>query len=368
MKKRILWMMIIALFVVGCSNQDQSTNQPSTNVKYEKFSASFFDTFDTLIEFISYNATEEDFHEQNEWVQSEFRRLHQLYDNYHSYEGINNIKTVNEQAGKEPVKVDKDLLELVLFAKKESEEVTDKTNIAMGSVLKIWHDYREAGLDDPGNAELPPMELLQEAAEHIDLDKVIVDSQASTIYIEDAQLQLDLGAVAKGYATELIAQSLMEKGAESAIISAGGNVRLIGKPLDGVRDFWGIGIRNPNFDVQDNEPQEAEILFINNTSIVTSGDYQRYYMVGQKRFHHLIDPVTLMPSDEFRSVTVVTENSAKADFLSTALFLMNYEEGKAFVEKLEGVEALWILDDEVIVTTEGLEKHLKSKGASGTLQ
>lgn len=100
-------------------------------------------------------------------------------------------------------------------------------NVAFGSVLSIWHDYRERGIDDPLSAKLPPMEKLREAAAHTDIDKVVIDEAASTVYLADPEMRLDVGAAAKGYAVERACRAAEEKGIESLLVSVGGNVRAI---------------------------------------------------------------------------------------------------------------------------------------------
>lgn len=360
--KKIISISIIAILITsllaGCSLGKDKV--------YEKYSDSFFGTFDTLVQVVGYTETEEEFNAYVEKINSRLAHLHKLYDIYNSYEGINNIKTINDNAGIKPVEVDKEIIDLIIFAKDWYKRTNGQTNIAMGSVLRIWHDYRDEGESNPENAKLPPMDDLLEANQYTDIDNVIVDRDKGTVYLADEKMRLDVGAIAKGYAVELVAKEIMEEGLTSGIISAGGNVRVLDKPLDDVREKWGIGVQNPDSFILPNEDSILETLFINNSSVVTSGDYQRYYIVDGKRIHHLIDPKTLMPGDYFRAVTLVAEDSGVADFLSTAVFLMPYEEGKKLVNSIDGVEALWIMHDGAIEVTDGMKEIMKSYGATGS--
>lgn len=351
-----LAVLLTVLFFAGCKKETKS--------EYTKYSGTFFDTFDTMTMVVAYTKSEQEFNHYFEKIRARFEQLHKLYDIYNDYEGINNIKTINDNAGIKPVKVDKEIIELILFAKDWYKRTGGVTNIAMGPVLSIWHDYREAGKDDPENAKLPPMEKLKNAAKYTDIDKVIVDNKNSTVYLSDKRMSLDVGAIAKGYATEIVAKEIMAEGLKSGIISAGGNVRVLGKPLDGVRERWGIGIQNPDKSIVSDD-SNLDTVFLNNESVVTSGDYQRYYIVNGKVYHHLIDPKTLMPGEYYHSVTVVAQDSGVADFLSTTLFLLPYEKSRALVESLNGVEALWVMPDGKIEATDGMKKIMKSYGATG---
>ncbi|NLY29618.1 MAG: FAD:protein FMN transferase [Firmicutes bacterium] len=330
---------------------------------YEKYTESFFDTFDTVVVVVAYNRSQEEFDSYFSKIHQRFRELHRLYDIYHEYPGINNVKTINDHAGIKPVKVDKEIIDLILFAKQLYNQTAGKTNIAMGAVLQIWHEYRDAGRSNPETAELPPMDDLRKALEHTDIDKVIVDEENSTVYLADSQMSLDVGAVAKGYAAELVMREMTAQGLKSAMISAGGNIRTLGKPLDGIRERWGVGIQDPQQSIF-SENGLLDVVFINDGSVVSSGDYQRYYVVDGKRYHHLIDSVTLMPAEYYRSVTVVAEDSGVADYLSTELFLLPWPESRKLAEKV-GVEALWVMPDGTVETTPGLKNIMRSQGASG---
>lgn len=358
MKKKISMILVLIIFTTSLSS--------CTKDKYNKYSDSFFDTFDTITQIVGYANTEEEFKSYVEDIHERMIELHKYYDKYNNYEGINNIKTINDNAGKQPVKVDKDIIDLIQFSKDMYYNNGMETNIALGSVLNIWTHYREMAEEDPDNAMVPPMDELQEANKHTDINKVIVDLEDSTIYLEDPLMSLDVGAVAKGFATEIVAKEIEEKGFNSCVISAGGNIRTIGKPLDGIRERWGIGIQNPDMVIGNNESNVLDTVFVNDASVVSSGDYQRYYMVGDKAYHHLIDPKTLMPGDYYRAVTVVTANSGEADFLSTTVFMLPFDESKEFVESKDGLEALWVFKDGSVEATEGMKRIMRSQGKTGS--
>jgi thiamine biosynthesis lipoprotein len=362
MTKRITaYILIISLLLMlaGC--------RPNPYAGYVKYSDSFFDSFDTWTQVVAYTKSEEEFNQYFEQIHNRFQELHKLYDIYNTYEGINNIKTINDQAGKQPVKVDQEIIDLILFSKEWYQRTGGKMNIAMGSVLKIWHDYRTEGLDMPEKAALPPLEMLEAAAQHTDINQVIVDEKEMTVYLADPDMRLDVGGIAKGFATEIVAEEIMAAGLKSGIISAGGNIRVIGVPYDGVRAKWSIGIQNPDESIVSNEGV-LETVFVSDTSVVSSGDYQRYYYVDGKAYHHIIDPQTLMPGEYYRAVSVIVEDSGLADYLSTALFLMPFEESLALADSIKGLEALWVMPDGTVKTTAGLKKIMKSQGATNSLK
>lgn len=360
MKKVVIGFLTLALvtsFIIGCQKEEKKP--------YQKYSESFFDTFDTLTQVVGYTKSEEEFKSYVDKIHTRFLELHKLYDIYNNYDGINNIRTINDNAGIKPVKVDKEIIDLILFSKEWYERTSGETNIAMGPVLRIWSQYRDDAEYDPQNAKLPPMEELLDAAKYTDINKVIVDEEKNTVYLEDSRMSLDVGAVAKGFATEIVAKEIMADGFKSGMISAGGNVRVLEKPLDGIRERWGIGIQNPKKSIV-SDSNLLDTIFINNASVVTSGDYQRYYVVDDKIIHHLIDSQTLMPGEYYSAVTVLTEDSGMADFLSTTVFLMPYEQSRKLVDSLEGVEAIWIMKDGTVEATDGMKKIMKSNGASGS--
>lgn len=351
MKKIILSLAL--LFLGACSPKGED---PADIQKYER---TFFDTFDTIVSYVEYTDSEENFNANADYVEEEFNRLHKLYNTYESYQGLTNIRDVNNQAGQGPVKVEDDLVDLVNFSIDGYESISPKLNIAMGSVLEIWQTYRDQASENPDQAKLPPMEDLKAAQAHTNIGDIKVDEDKGTIEILDPDLRINLGATAKGYATELVADGLEKRGVKSAIISAGGNVKTLGSPLDG-REAWGIGIQNPDNALGTSSEQLKESLFIPGTqSVVTSGTYQRFYQVNGETYHHIIDPDTLMPGAYYKSLSVMTEDSALADFLSTAAFLLPLDESKALLEA-QGAQGLWIMPDNSMEYTQGMEDYMSS--------
>ena len=343
----ILLVLILSLLLTGCG---ADTAQAAG--AYQKFSGTFFGSFDTITSVIGYAQDQATFDRVFADVQTTFNHYHQVFDGYNEYDGVHNLWYVNRHAGEGPVQAEEELIDLLLWLKEYQPQTRGQVNVALGSVLKIWHNYRNLGVAVPG------MDELHAALAHTDFDKVIIDKAQGTIHFLDPEIQLDLGAVAKGYTVEIVAQQMLTSDMPSFIIRAGGNVRSGMKPLDG-RARWGVGIQDP-FEPNNNK----DVMFFTGLSAVTSGDYQRYYTVDGVRYHHLIDPETLMPGTHMRAVTIVTEDSGLADLLSTTVFLMPYEEGRAYVDALEGVEAYWVLNDGTVQYTSGMEKILSSLGAS----
>lgn len=322
--------------------------------KQKRYEAEFLLLFDTVTQIVGYANSKEDFSEYAQLIYDNLKEYHELYDIYNDYDGINNIKTINDNAGIKPVKVDKRIIDLLLFSK-EAYELTDgKVNVAFGAVLEVWHDYREEGTEDPETAELPPMDVLKEKVKHTDINKVIINEADSTVYLEDKEMSLDVGAIAKGYATEMVTNIAVEHGYKNGMISVGGNVKTVGGKGDSKED-WKVGIQNPDLEADN---KELYILNFKDDSLVTSGVYQRFYTVDGKQYHHIIDPETLMPSDYFTAVTILCKNSGMADALSTAVFNMPYEEGKEFVENLPDTEALWVFKDGSKKFSTGFEDYI----------
>lgn len=309
--------------------------------------------FDTHTVILGYEESEELFETRADEIIEKLRYYHRLFDIYYEYDGINNLKTVNDKGADGPVKVEKPVIDLLSYSKEIYGLTAGKTNIAMGSVLSIWHSYREKGIDDPASAQLPPMEELERAARHVDIEGIFIDEENGTVELLDEKMSLDVGAVAKGYSVEMTARYCEEKGYTGYALSVGGNVRCIGAKPDGKK--WEIGVQNP--DTGSSDPYVSKV-YLTNEALVTSGVYQRYYTVAEQDYHHIIDPKTLMPSGRYASVSVISRDSGLADALSTALFNMTEEEGKTIAENAEA-EVLWVYPDGTLKMTDGFSEYTK---------
>ena len=340
MRRAVLLIVMISILLTGCASR---SHQPE-RVSYTATYLTFFDTLTTIKGFAE---SEAEFQAMVQKIHDELEEYHQLFDIYNDYD-IPNLKTVNDSAGVAPVKVDERIIALLLDCKAYYELTNHKVNAAMGSILSLWHDARTHGINDPVNAALPDTNALLLAAEHMDFSCVAINEADSTVFITDPDVSLDVGAVAKGWA----AQRVAENAPSGPLISVGGNVCATG-PKDESGTPWVVGIQNPD------SSDYLHTIYLTKGSVVTSGDYQRAYTVDGKSYHHIIDPDTLYPSAHWRSVTIVCEDSGLADALSTALFVLPQEEGQALLDQC-GAMALWVCMDGTILYSPGFETLIRT--------
>lgn len=273
-----------------------------------------------------------------EEIENIYQEYHQLTDRYHPYEGIINLYTIYHNVdASETLTLSPKLYTLLKYGEAWYEKSNHLLDITMGNVIDIWKNYRER------KNGVPTIEELQKALE----------SKTELVLLPDYKIKnnhpnLDLGALAKGYVTNIVSDYLKENHVTSFIINAGGNV-FVGEKKRGT---YKIGIENP-----DQSGSIFKTVLGNNISVVTSGGYERNYEYNGKQYHHIIHPVTLFPTDYMKSVTVITKDSALGDALSTILFLMDVEEGMEYIKTYKEVEAIWYLNDGTIKKTEGVTQY-----------
>lgn len=335
MKKRILAFILSILLLIlsvssfsGCFQINKGTTQT-------------FDYFDTYSMLTTYCPRQE-FVACTAEFDSILEKYHRLFDIYNSYEGTVNLKDLNEKAHLAPVAVSDELFNALKLAKELYTVTNGKFNVAIGALTSIWHDAREHSINHPESAYIPSPEQISKALLHTDINSLILNEEERTVFYSDPKLLLDFGAIAKGYVTSALYERFTELELDNFLINLGGNVASHGtKPQN---KPWIIEIENP---LKDKSLGYNNAIKLNDMTVVTSGSYQRNFIYNGKEYSHIIEALSGYPADIFTSVSIQapSSSSALADALSTALFCMSYEEGLSIIEKLDGVEALWIFKD-----------------------
>ena len=233
--RRLPFLPLTLLLLAGCAGTPAAAPSPGL----PRYEATFLTLFDTVTTIKGYAADEAGFQAMAPYTQPGVREYHQLYHIYNDYPGVVNLKRANAAAGGPPVKVEQPILDLLLFCREVYTETEGRVNAAMGSVLSLWHEAREAGINAPEHAALPDRAALEEAALHTDFSSVVIDEAASTVQITDPETRLDVGAIAKGYAVEQVCR----QAPAGLLVSVGGNIRATGPKADG--QPWVVGIQSP---------------------------------------------------------------------------------------------------------------------------
>lgn len=335
MKMKKILILICLLFLIGCT----------TNAKQYYSKTVIDNSFDTFLTLKLSATNQEEFDELCKEMLTEYNLCSQLFDIYHEYAEINNLKTVNDNAGIKPIKVDQRIIDVLNLAISYSNLLPNTFDVTAGAILKKWHEFREQG-NNGLNPPLLTLKELQKLQESTGLQYLEINQEEQTVYLTKKEVSLDVGAIAKGYTAELLAKIAQDNKVNSGYINIGGNNRLLGEKLDGTN--WVVGLQDPN--------SEGSILTLKinkELSIVTSGDYQRYYLADNDiKYHHIINLETLFPSNYYHSVTVITKDSGIADILSTALFNLPLTESINFIQKYNEnhdlIQVIWILNEEAI--------------------
>lgn len=347
MKRTILIFISLLMILSGCKS--------SSLQAYDFTSISL--GFDTAISFRAYCHNEEEFNQYKEVLIKRYQEYDQIFSYYDEYP--NNLYHLNHHAGSE-VKVHPEIISLLKEAKEYQQLTHSQFDVTIGAMLSIWHQYREQA-ELLEIYQIPNDDELLKVKEHRGFENIVINEEKSTVLIKDTKMSLDFGGIAKGYATQQIANQLHEMGLQHGFINAGGNVVIIGPKADNSPIRVGLQIPDAS------KMQTNSLLSIaidQPMAFVTSGNYQRYYEVDGQKYHHIIDPDTNMPATHFDSVTIITPDSTLADALSTALFNMSLTEG---VDLLKTMKQQGISIDVIWVSKEPLQKmdslyEMKSEG------
>lgn len=287
------------------------------------------------------------------------KKIHNTFQRTESKTGDNSeLYELNKQAGKnEYIPVSDDLFYLIKKSLEFADETNGRFNPAIGALVDLWDISSDTNEEE--NKTRPTDKEINEKLELIDYRLIELDEANKSVLIPKKGMIIDLGAIAKGYAADKLAEYFKKQGIKHAILDVGGNIYALGERYaenaDGVK-LWGIGIRKPF------SGDSIGTLFVENKTVVTSGIYERYFIDDDedKLYHHILDSNTGFPvENELVSVTIITDNSTLADALSTAVFSMGLNEGMNFVENYENIEAVFVYYDEnndmVIAKSSGVD-------------
>lgn len=315
-KALIIVILILVLSFVGCEKKEDK--EPLSKTEF---------MMDTVMTIKIYDKKDE------EILDKAFDRIKEIEGRMSNTIENSDISKINKEAGKNPVEVDEEVYKVLTKAKYFAELTDGAYEPTIGPLVELW-DIRNEGKNDKHT--IPTKEDIKKAANKVDYRKLEL-LEGNKVFLKEEGMKLDLGGIAKGYAGDETTRVLKENGVSSGIVDLGGNIYAIGSK-EGDKD-WKIGIQNP----KETRGSYAGIVEVEDTSVVTSGDYERYFEVDGKRYHHIIDSKTGYPVDnELSAISIVTESSTDADALSTALFVLGREKSEELLKNLEGIEVLYL--------------------------
>ncbi|MDG3085354.1 FAD:protein FMN transferase [Vibrio hannami] len=276
-----------------------------------------------------------------------YLQLQQFAQRFTVNQSQSELMHVNNNAGVRPVRVKADLYELIKKAQKISIDKANPFNIVIGPLVKAWR----IGFDD---AKLPTNIELEDKLCIVDPTKVVFDDLYQTVYLAQAGMQIDLGAIAKGYFADQIKEYLISQKVEHGYINLGGNVLTIGGSPDNNPKAWNVGIQNP----LSSRGEISRVVPLTNQSMVTSGVNERYFESNGQRYHHLLDAKTGKPiATNIASVTIISNHSVDGEIWSTAGFLSSTEQALAYLNRQVGIEAVLISNQGQVYVTKGLSDN-----------
>ncbi len=260
------------------------------------------------------------------------------------YADDSELSAINRNAGIKPVRVSTDTLEIIKTAVHAGEETEGGFDVTIGPLVKLW-DFKKG--------VLPPAADVAERLPLVGFHNIVVDAGASTVFLKKTGVQIDLGGIIKGFAADKAVEVLRKNGIEDGIVAVAGDIKAFGRQPDGRP--WNIGIQNPR--PQGDADGLLATINLETQGISTSGDYQRYFIKGGIRYHHLLNPRTGFPESLCRSVTVIAPSAALTDAFSTGVFIMEPQKGLAVLERL-GMDGIIVDRDGAVLMTEGIKKRV----------
>lgn len=328
-------------------------NRPTAGLdRYNQTLTSYFDTSLSLSIFVEDEADVEAIFACTEAI---YRHIHQIATRYTGFDGVNNPYYINQHPDVDH-EIDPLLFEMIALAIEYYTLTDGLFDVTLGPVLDVWGDALTR-CNEGGPCEVPSSDALEAAQAFVGVDRVILDEAAQTVRLEEGA-SLDLGGIGKGFAARVVGDFLNAHNDVAGFILNAGTSNIEVNGIHPVRDNgrWVIGLTDPAS--RPFLPESfARVSLLSNTNMMTSGDYQRYFTVDGVRYHHILDPRTLEPSNTMRAITIVGDDALIGDIWATALFIMTVDEALARLESLEGYHGIIYGLDGTIYTTEGFSER-----------
>lgn len=273
-------------------------------------------------------------------IEAGIREVQRIEKLISSWDEHSQTSEINRNAGIQPVKVDRELYDLVARSLRVSALTNGAFDISFASAGKLWRF--------DGTMQEPPAEqAIAESVARINYKNIILNPQDTTVFLKDNGMRIGFGGIGKGYAAEQAKNVMVAMGIKNGVVSAAGDLTTWGKREDG--EDWDVAIAKP-----DKSRQILAWLKADETSVVTSGNYEKFFIYQGKRYSHIIDPRTGYPTTGLKSATIICPNAELADALATTMFVMGKAEGLALINQLNGIECLLITDDDELVSSNNL--------------
>ncbi|GAB4484225.1 MAG: FAD:protein FMN transferase [Thermodesulfovibrionales bacterium] len=257
------------------------------------------------------------------------------------YKDTSELSEINRNAGIKPVRVSRTTFELIEAALVVSRNTGGAFDPTIGPVMKLWDFPRK---------KRPAESEIRKTLPLVNYRNVVTDKANSTVFLKKKGMLLDLGGIAKGFAADLAVADMKANGISAGIVAIAGDIRTFGKKPNG--SDWNIGVKNPRRKTSTDE-LVAKVR-LSDRAISTSGDYERFFMIGSERFHHLLDPKTGHPARGCISVSVISDRGVLSDGYDNAVFILGPERGLNLVRKM-GFDAIIVDKDEKVIVTDGLK-------------
>jgi thiamine biosynthesis lipoprotein len=269
----------------------------------------------------------------------EIRRIEKLLTTFSDNSQTN---LVNQNAGIKPVKVDREVFEIIKRSKRISDLTQGAFDITYGSADKRLWNF------DKDMTSLPDAATAAKMVRLINYRNIIMDEAKCTVMLKEEGMRIGFGGIGKGYAAERAKQVLKERGVKSGIVNAAGDLSAWGRQPDGKE--WTIGIADP-----DSARHPFSYINITDMAIATSGNYEKFVMIGGKKYSHTIDPKTGLPVQGIKSVTIISPNAEIADAMATPVMIMGIKVGLDMVNQVKGLECIIIDEEDRIHTSKNIQ-------------